>query len=135
MHKLQVLIIIDLRYFLLALKLIFSKIYRFSVINAKDLSKSPLRKVIFLSFTPKVPWRGLSKSADFQIFRLIAKGSKKSENQNKWFSEWTHILFLDGESERSIRIVGQQKRIFRDLQSEKTGKTEIIRAIPSFILQ
>ena len=38
MHKLQVLIIIDLRYFLLALKLIFSKIYRFSVINAKDLS-------------------------------------------------------------------------------------------------
>ena len=55
MHKLQVLIIIDLRYFLLALKLIFSKIYRFTVINAKDLSKSPLRKVIFLSFTPKVP--------------------------------------------------------------------------------
>lgn len=39
MHKLQVLIIIDLRYFLLALKLIFSKIYRFTVINAKDLSK------------------------------------------------------------------------------------------------
>ncbi len=32
-------------------------------------------------------------------------------------------------------IIGQKKRIFRDLQSEKTGKTEIIRAIPSFILQ
>ena len=70
MHKLQVLILINLRYFLLALKLIFSKIYRFTVINAKDLSKSPLRKVIFLSFTPKSPEGDFRRVLIFRFFAL-----------------------------------------------------------------
>ena len=85
MHKLQVLIIIDLRYFLLALKLIFSKIYRFTVINAKDLSKSPLRKVIFLSFTPKSPEGDFRRVLIFRFFALELKGRKSQKIKTSGF--------------------------------------------------